>query len=158
VHSDIWDYWPSSPKLDPTGFDVEALDGSLGVVESSTHYVGWSFLVVVTSPESADRLLVPAGLVEQIDADAATVLLDREREEVLRAPTYGGNGDLEPLYRAQLSAYYGLRAAQRERLSTRGSGASHPGQSDGPGSPDAGPVTLHRKEVSTCTSESERSY
>ena len=120
MHSDIWDYWPSSARFDARGFEVEALDGTIGTVVSASFTVGASYLVV-DDDDSDEPVLLPAGLVERIDFDAAVVRLDRTRDEVLRAPRFRGDL-LDPVYRAQLSGYYGLRAAQRERLAARGPG------------------------------------
>ena len=121
MHSDIRDYRPSSATFDARGFEVQALDGAIGTVLSASFTVGSSYLVSDNGTAGCADVLVPAGLVERIHVDAAVVRLDRTRDEVLRAPRFRG-GFLDPIYRAQLSGYYGLREAQRERLAARGPG------------------------------------
>jgi hypothetical protein len=89
------------------GFAVMAVDGPLGRVHSATTDVGTSHLVVDTEDVGSGELLVlPAGVVDSIDADGKQVYLGRTANEVLQAPTLNDGAD-DPKSHERLEGYCG---------------------------------------------------
>src|SRR4051794_28742316 len=96
---------------DISGFTVEARDGKIGKVDHVSYETGGSLLVVDTGPWIfGKKVLLPAGVVEQVDPDSKTVFVDRTKDEIKNAPEYdeqAGHDDRE--YRGRLGDYYGNR-------------------------------------------------
>ncbi|MGW6567566.1 PRC-barrel domain containing protein [Streptomyces sp. NPDC054975] len=90
--ADIWGYSETSGHVPGTrliGFSVEATDGAIGKVDQHTEEVGRSYLVVDTGPWIfGRRVLLPAGLVAQVDAENETVRLSCARGDVKDAPEF----------------------------------------------------------------------
>ena len=72
---DVWTYrQPTWTQTDLTGFDVEAMDGSIGKVDEATSATDTSYLVVDTGPWIfGKKVMLPAGVVRDVDPDAQTV-------------------------------------------------------------------------------------
>lgn len=110
---DIWlfrnDGWRD---IDLVGFDVEAVDGSIGKVDESSYDVRGGRLVVDTGPWIfGHRVLLPAGTVERIDPEERTIHVACTRDQIKNAPRYDEeNLDDEERYRKELSDYYGAPA------------------------------------------------
>ena len=110
-----WDPWTyrrdaavSGHRADLAGFAVEAADGSIGTVEEATYEVGSSYLIVDTGPWIfGGRLMLPAGIVHRVDRQVRTVHVDRTRDEIKSAPTFGPDTRTDGEYRARLGDYYG---------------------------------------------------
>jgi len=102
-----WDYRPDagwSPEYDLTGYHVEAVDGSIGKVSQATYAMHGSYLAVDTGPWIFGRtVVIPAGIVSNIDHAGSRIYLDRTKEHVKSAPDYSD----EPAYWDKLSAHYG---------------------------------------------------
>jgi hypothetical protein len=83
----LWTYRPGViVTADLNGFSVEAKDGSIGSVLEATYEAGASYIVVKAGPWIyGDRVLVPAGLVQEIDIDDRKVLLRLTRDEIMGA-------------------------------------------------------------------------
>jgi len=93
---------------DLVGFRVEATDGSIGKVDSSTDEVGASYLVVDTGPWIFGRkVMLPAGTIERVDWDDQAVYVDRTKDEIKDSPELGETGWDDPDYRDRLGGYYG---------------------------------------------------
>lgn len=110
---DVWVYretlWTQS---DLTGFSVEALDGSIGNVDEASNDVDASYLVVDTGPWIfGTKVVLPAGVIRDVDLDAQTVLVNRSKEEIKNAPEFDENRYRESDYRQELSGYYGQGGA-----------------------------------------------
>jgi ribosomal 30S subunit maturation factor RimM len=80
----LWTYRPRVVvTADLNGFSVEAKDGSIGSVLEATHEAGASYIVVKAGPWIyGDRVLIPAGLVQEIDVEDRKVLLRLTRDEI----------------------------------------------------------------------------
>jgi hypothetical protein len=88
VQREMWTYPETLGRLDVTGFDVEAQDGSMGKVDEVTYEVGESYIVVDTGPWIlGKKVLLPAGLIERVDRDDETVYVDRTRRSSTTTPT-----------------------------------------------------------------------
>jgi hypothetical protein len=110
---DIWVLRePRWADIDVTGYQVEALDGSIGKVDEATYDVRANRIVVDTGPWIfGRRVILPAGTIERIDPEAETVYVDRTRDEIREAPHYDEeNLDEEERHRKALSDYYGAPA------------------------------------------------
>jgi hypothetical protein len=110
-----WDPWTyrrdagvSAHRAGLAGFDVEAADGSIGTVERATYEVGASYIVVNTGPWAfGGRVMLPAGIVNRVDQDVRKVYVDRTKDEIKGAPTFGQDTSTDGKYPARLSDYYG---------------------------------------------------
>src|SRR6478672_285296 len=93
---DIWVYRPD-PQLgyDPTagrdlsGYKVEAVDGSIGKIDEASNDVGASYIVVDTGPWIfGKKVMLPAGVVRDVDPDSETVFVSRTKEQIKNAPEF----------------------------------------------------------------------
>jgi hypothetical protein len=112
---ELWTFTvATSPNIDLTGFKVEATDGSIGKVDEATHEAGGSFIVVDTGPWIfGKKVMLPAGLIREIDPDTETVFVARTKDEIKDAPEFDEERYHEPSYREELAGYYGGRTGVR---------------------------------------------
>jgi hypothetical protein len=104
---EIWSYTMQAPTVDLTGFKVEARDGSIGKVEEATYETGGSFLVVDTGKWIFGKtVMLPAGVVRDIDLDTETVYVDLTKDEIKNAPEFDEKRYREQGYRNELGDYY----------------------------------------------------
>ena len=115
MHTDVWTYPEASqlgttidPTVDLSGYEVEATDGSIGKVDEATYDTGRSFLVVDTGPWIfGKKVMLPAGVIGDVDLDTQTVFVNRTKEQIKNAPEYDESVSLEDTYRSDLQQYYG---------------------------------------------------
>ena len=114
--SDLWTYPETIGRLDLTGFDVEAQDGSIGKVDEATQDVGESYVVVDTGVWIfGKKVLLPAGLIERVDRDEEKVWINRAKDEIENAPEFDKDNYESDEYRSSVGGYYGSReTADRE--------------------------------------------
>jgi hypothetical protein len=113
MHTDVWNYRDASSlganiaNVDVTGFEVEALDGGIGKVDEATYEVGSSYIVVDTGPWIfGKKVLLPAGVVDRIDAESETVFVNRSKDEIKAAPEFDLETDVDEEYRTRVGTYY----------------------------------------------------
>jgi hypothetical protein len=108
--TDIWAYRETTwTQLDVTGFGVDALDGSIGKVDEASNDVGGSFIVVDTGPWIfGKKVMLPAGVIQNVDLDAQTIFVNRTKDEIKNAPEFRPNDDA---YRTDIAGYYGVGGA-----------------------------------------------
>ena len=108
---EMWTFTTGTPQnLDLTGFKVEALDGSIGKVDEATHETAVSFVVVDTGPWIfGKKVMIPAGLISEIDPDTEIVFVARNKDEIKNAPEFDEQHFREQSYRDDLAMYYGDR-------------------------------------------------
>ena len=108
TRSDLWTYPPQLGGLDVTGFDAQAVDGSLGRVDYGSYEQGMSFIVIDTRGWIPGKrlTLVPGGLIERVDRDLETVFLSPTKEQIENAPQYPQEGSSDAQYRASVEGYY----------------------------------------------------
>lgn len=95
-------------QTDLTGFEVEAIDGSIGKVDEATNETNGSYLVVDTGPWIfGKKVMLPAGVVRDVDPDAQTVFVNRTKDEIKNAPEFDETTYRDDTYRQQLGTYYG---------------------------------------------------
>jgi len=109
MSTDLWTYTDTSvSQRNLSGFSVEALDGGIGKVDDATHDVGQSFIVVDTGPWIfGKKVMLPAGVVRDVDLDAETVFVNRTKDQIKDAPEFDENTHADPKYRDELGGYYG---------------------------------------------------
>ena len=114
--NDLWTYPETVGRLDLTGFDVEAADGSIGKVDEATQEVGESYLVVDTGVWIfGKKVLLPAGLVDRVDRDEEKLWVDRTKDEIEQAPEFDKDNYGSADYRSAVGGYYGSRKTAEER-------------------------------------------
>src|SRR6185503_16848792 len=103
---DMWSYTGTvliTPETDLTGFTVEAIDGKIGKVDEATNEVGGSFIVVDTGPWIfGKKVMLPAGVIRDVDLDTETIFVDRTKDQIKDAPELDEQTYREQTYRDEL--------------------------------------------------------
>jgi hypothetical protein len=116
MNPDVWTYRETSTlgsnvleaNADIVGYDVEALDGSIGHVDEATYESGASYVVVDTGPWIfGKKVMLPAGVIRAVDPDEEKVFVNRTKDEIKNAPELEESIGSDDAYRDELSAYYG---------------------------------------------------
>ena len=111
--NDLWTYQNASMTgQELAGFTVEALDGSIGKIDEATKEVGGSYIVVDTGPWIlGKKVLLPAGVLRDVDLDAQTVFVNRTKEQIKNAPEFDEQRYKDEGYRNEVGGYYGSGGA-----------------------------------------------
>src|SRR5437762_7500210 len=111
--ADVWVYRESIwTQTDLSGFSVEALDGSIGKVDEASNDVGASFIVVDTGPWIfGKKVMLPAGVIRDVDLDTETVFVNRMKDQIKNAPEFDEKRYRDQGYRKELGSYYGRGGA-----------------------------------------------
>jgi len=109
MSSDMWTYTDTSiSQRNLSGFSVEAIDGSIGKVDDATNDTGQSYIVVDTGPWIfGKKVMLPAGVLRDVDLDAETVFVNRTKDQIKNAPEYDDDKYNDQKYRDDLGGYYG---------------------------------------------------
>jgi hypothetical protein len=104
-----WDYRDQSwMGREIVGFEIEALDGSIGKVDEATQEAGGSYLIVDTGPWIfGKKVMLPAGVVSSVDAENKLIHVDRTKEQIKNAPEFDEQRVRDERYRSELSTHYG---------------------------------------------------
>ena len=106
---EIWTYRETvtaPPNID--GFEVEAIDGSIGKVDEATNEVGGSYVVVDTGPWIfGKKVLLPAGVIDRIDSEEEKVYVSRTKDAIKDAPEFDDTRYRDGDYRNEVGSYYG---------------------------------------------------
>jgi hypothetical protein len=109
---ELWTFTIETPgidlsRVDLTDFKVEATDGSIGKVHEATHEAGGSFIVVDTGPWIfGKKVMLPAGVIRDVDLEAETVFVHLTKDEIKNAPEFDEDTYREQSYRNELAEYY----------------------------------------------------
>lgn len=108
----LWTYRSGVTETDQglsvIGFDVEATDGKIGLVEEESNVAGESYVVVDTSFWIfGKKVVLPAATVTRIDPQERKVYVAHTKEEIEEAPEFDETAYHGPGYRQDLSGYYG---------------------------------------------------
>ena len=95
--------------VDIVGYDVEDLEGTIGVVEETTEELVPSFISVDVMPSLCDRrVTLPAAVIERIDHEVRRVYVDRGHDEIGNAPkSLNEETDADDAFLDELRRYYG---------------------------------------------------
>ena len=109
--TEIWTFsavtQPNLANLDLTGYKVEALDGSIGKVDEATVEAGGSSVVVDTGPWIfGKKVLLPAGVIRDVDPDTETVFVNRTKDQIKNAPEFDEKRYRDQDYRNEVGSYY----------------------------------------------------
>jgi hypothetical protein len=103
------------PETDVVGFKVESLDGSIGKIDESTDDAGSAYIVVDTGPWIfGKKVMLPAGVIREIDVDNETVYVNRTKDQIKNAPEFDESLTTDEDYRTQLGSYYGAGSGYRD--------------------------------------------
>jgi hypothetical protein len=112
---EIWTFSVANPNvdlanIDLSGFKVEARDGSIGKVDDAMYEAGGSYLIVDTGPWILGRkVMLPAGVVSDIDLDTEIVAVNLTKDEIKNAPEFDEERYRDDAYRSEVAGYYGAR-------------------------------------------------
>jgi hypothetical protein len=86
------------------GYHVEATDGSIGKIDESSADAGSAYVVVDTGPWIfGKKRLIPAGVIERIDAADEKVYVRMTKAQIKDAPDFDESHRRD---RAQYDTYY----------------------------------------------------
>ena len=103
----MWTFVKAPPNIDLSGFKVEALDGDIGKVDEATNETSASFMIVDTGPWIfGKKVMLPAGVISDVDLDAETVFVNRTKDEIKSAPEFDETRYHDESYRNELGNYY----------------------------------------------------
>jgi hypothetical protein len=105
-----WTYrdpsWTSAKNL--VGYKIDAMDGEIGKIDDATYDVGSSYIVVDTGPWIFGRkVMLPAGVVSNVDHANQRVMVDRTKDQIKNAPEFDDSMLNDAAYRDRLNTYYG---------------------------------------------------
>ncbi len=109
----VWAYRDADlgQRIAPTsvvGFEVEAIDGSIGKVDDATFDAGGGLIVVDTGPWIfGKKVMLPAGVIREVDHDEETIFVHRTKDEIKNAPEFDESMFEDESYRSDLGSYYG---------------------------------------------------
>lgn len=110
---DAWEYRDSNlgQSLNTqqiTGYDIEAIDGSIGKVDDSTLEAASGHIVVDTGPWIfGKKVMLPAGVITSVDHESENVFVNRTKDEIKNAPEFDESMRNDEKYRTELGSYYG---------------------------------------------------
>jgi hypothetical protein len=106
--ADLWTYRGAFAGQDLSGFTVEAIDGDIGKIDEATNEVGGSYAIVDTGPWIfGKKVMLPAGVIRDVDLDAQTVFANRTKDQIKNAPEFDESRYRDETYRTELGGYYG---------------------------------------------------
>jgi hypothetical protein len=114
--TEMWSYTTESGvdpanRMDLTGFNVEAVDGSIGKIDEATYDTGSSQIVVDTGPWIfGKKVVLPAGVIQRIDANDEAVFVNRTKDQIKDSPKFGDEPTTSP-DREAIGSYYGRGGA-----------------------------------------------
>ena len=98
----------SLTKQQITGYDVEAIDGSIGKIDDSTLEADSGHVVVDTGPWIfGKKVMLPAGVLKNVDHNDEKVFVNRTKDEIKNAPEFVDSFRLDEKYHTELGTYYG---------------------------------------------------
>ncbi|MER5950414.1 PRC-barrel domain-containing protein [Streptomyces sp. NPDC001904] len=112
----IWNYPTTAGHTvdaDVTGYKVEATDGHIGKVDKHSDDVDSQYIVVDTGVWIFGKeVLLPAGTITSVDAEARTIHVSRTKDEIKSAPEFDkekhlGNAE----YHQEIGTHYGSHRA-----------------------------------------------
>ena len=105
----VWTYRGTGlGSTDIIGYGVEAIDGSIGKVDEATFETGSAYIVVDTGPWIfGKKVMLPAGVIRDIDTSDEKVFVNRTKDEIKDAPEFDESLTRDEAYHGRLGSYYG---------------------------------------------------
>ena len=95
-------------KQQITGYDVEAIDGSIGKIDDATLEADSGHIVVDTGPWIfGKKVMLPVGVLKSVDHTDEKVFVNRTKDEIKNAPEFDDSFRFDEKYRTELGTYYG---------------------------------------------------
>jgi hypothetical protein len=110
---DSWKYRDKSlatslTQQDIRGYDVEAIDGSIGKIDDETLETDTGHIVVDTGPWIfGKKVMLPVGVLKTVDHVNEKVFVNRTKDEIKNAPEFDDLMRNDEKYRTELGTYYG---------------------------------------------------
>ena len=110
--TDLWTYDQTAlgvgvDKANVVGYQVEALDGSIGKVDKATYDAGSAYIVVDTGPWIfGKKVMLPAGTIRSADHEEEKVFVNRTKDQIKDAPPFEEGIAFDSSYRGRLGSYY----------------------------------------------------
>lgn len=111
---DVWMYRESGrlgtnlETNDIVGYEVEAIDGSIGKIDKATQEAGSGFIVVDAGPWIfGKKVMLPAGVIREIDDQHEKVFVNRTKDQIKSAPEFDESLIEDQSHRGRLGSYYG---------------------------------------------------
>ena len=109
--TNIWNYRDELPDHELTGFDVEAIDGTIGTIDESSFEADNSHIVVDTGFWIfGKKRLIPAGTVTGVDRENKKVMVSLTKDQIKDAPDFERERWDDPadaMHRSNYNEYYG---------------------------------------------------
>ena len=105
---DLWTYRAiDTNPVELSGFDVEAIDGSIGEIDEASHAPGDSYIVVDTGFWIfGKKRIVPAAMIDRIDLNERKIYINQTKDEVKNAPDWDPAKRGTDTFRSAVSDYY----------------------------------------------------
>ena len=110
--TDLWTYDDTAlgvgvDRGEVVGYEVEAIDGSIGKVDEATYDAGAAYIVVDTGPWIfGKKVMLPAGTIQRADHNEEKVFVNRTKDQIKDAPEFDEGIGYDSTYRGRLSSYY----------------------------------------------------
>ena len=106
---EIWTYreqaWSTANLVD---YKVESLDGSIGKIDEASNEVGAGYIIVDTGPWIfGKKVMLPAGVISQVDTADEKVYVNRTKDEIKDAPEFDDSLMHDETYHSRVGTYYG---------------------------------------------------
>jgi hypothetical protein len=117
---DVWSYRDTPlatnvGRQNIVGYEVEALDGSIGKVDEATHDAGSAYIVVDTGPWIfGKKVMLPAGLIHNADHNDEKIFVNRTKDQIENAPEFDDALTRDDAYRGRLGSYYRAGSGYRD--------------------------------------------
>ena len=102
----MWDYQEGVGRADPdlVGYEVEAIDGSIGKIDEASNEAESAYLVVDTGFWIFGRKrMIPAGVVDRVDDQDRKVYVAMSKDDIKSAPDFN---DQDRNVRYSYDTYY----------------------------------------------------
>jgi hypothetical protein len=105
----VWDYGDiMSDTGDITGYDVEAVDGSIGRIDATSNAVDSAHIVVDTGFWIfGKKRLIPAGVIDRVDSVQEKVYVAMSKDQIREAPDYSTEWTDDTTVRSSYADYFG---------------------------------------------------
>jgi hypothetical protein len=115
--TDLWIYDQTAlgvgvDEANVVGYEVEALDGSIGKIDEATYDAGSAYMVVDTGPWIfGKKVMLPAGTIQRADHENEKIFVNRTKDQIKNAPDFEEGIGYDSSCRGRLGSYYGQGGA-----------------------------------------------